>query len=62
VNKDQVEGRAKAAKGKVQEVVGKVVGNKTQETKGKVEKTVGKVQADLGDLRSEVEKDAKKGA
>ena len=62
MDKDQVKGRMKVAKGKVKEVAGKAVGNKTQETKGRIEKTVGKTQADYGDLKSEIKKDAKKGA
>ena len=39
-NKDQVRGRVKQAKGKVKEVVGKLVGDKALENKGKVEKTL----------------------
>jgi uncharacterized protein YjbJ (UPF0337 family) len=61
MDKDQLKGRIKVAKGKAKEVAGRAVGNKTQETKGKIEKTAGKVQADYGDLKNEVKKDAKKG-
>ena len=56
MNKDQVKGRLKEAEGKVKEVTGKVVGNKTLEEKGKVENATGKVQAGYGDLKNEVKK------
>ena len=54
INKDQVEGRAKEAAGKVQEVAGKVVGNPTQEAKGAINKNVGAAQAKFGDVKSQV--------
>jgi uncharacterized protein YjbJ (UPF0337 family) len=57
MNKNQVKGRFEEAKGKVKEVVGKVVGNEELENKGKVEKVGGKVQAAVGDLKEDV-KDA----
>lgn len=50
INKDQVEGRAKEAGGKVQEEFGKLTGNKTQQVKGAMNKTVGAGQAKLGDV------------
>lgn len=49
INKDQVEGRAKEAGGKIQEEFGKLTGNKTQQVKGAINKTVGAGQAKLGD-------------
>ena len=55
MNKDQVKGRVKEGKGKVKEVAGKAMGNKTMETKGKVEKTAGKAQAAYGDLKEDIE-------
>jgi uncharacterized protein YjbJ (UPF0337 family) len=58
INKDQVKGRVEEAKGKVNEVTGKLVGNEKLEAKGKVQKIVGEAQAKFGDLK----KDAKKGA
>jgi uncharacterized protein YjbJ (UPF0337 family) len=51
INKDQVKGRAKEAEGKIKQVAGKVVGNKTLETKGMVQKNVGKVQGAYGDAK-----------
>jgi len=49
INKDQVEGRAKEAGGKIQEEFAKITGNKTQQVKGVINKTVGAGQAKLGD-------------
>jgi uncharacterized protein YjbJ (UPF0337 family) len=56
VNKDQVKGRIKEAKGNVKEVAGKMVGNESLELKGKVQKAVGKVQAGYGDLKDDLKK------
>jgi uncharacterized protein YjbJ (UPF0337 family) len=58
INKDQVEGRAKEAAGKVQEVAGKMVGNTKQQLKGNINKNVGAAQAKFGDAKSRV-KDSK---
>lgn len=38
MNKDQIKGQAKQAKGEVKELAGKLVGDKTMETKGMVQK------------------------
>ena len=57
MNKDQVKGRIKEAKGKAKEIAGKVVGNKDLEQKGKIENADGKIQAGYGDLREDI-KDA----
>ena len=56
MNKDQVKGRLKEAKGKAKEVTGDVVGNKTLKQEGKVEKTGGKIQANYGDVKSKSKK------
>ena len=58
VNKDQVQGRAKEAAGKVHEVAGKVVGSTNQEIKGKINKNSGAAEAKFGDIKSDV-KDSK---
>ena len=47
INKDQVEGRAKEAAGKVQEVAGKTVGSTTQQVKGAANKAAGAAQASM---------------
>ena len=59
INKDQVEGRVKEAKGPITEVAGKLVGNERMEAKGKIQKNLGKVQAKFGDVKEDV-KDATK--
>jgi uncharacterized protein YjbJ (UPF0337 family) len=56
MNKDQVKGRIRKAKGKVKETAGKLVGNKRLEQKGKIEQATGAVQTGYGDLRSDVKK------
>ena len=56
MNKDQVKGRIEEMKGKVKQVMGRIVGNKTLEQKGKIGKTVGSVQASYGDLKDDVKK------
>jgi len=48
---DNVEGKLHAAKGKVKEVIGKVVGNRNLEAEGKDEHVGGKVQEKLGQLK-----------
>ncbi len=50
VNKDQIDGRMKEAGGKVQEVTGRVTGNRTQEAKGTINKNLGAAQAKVGDV------------
>jgi len=51
VNKDQIKGRAKEAKGKIKEVTGSLVGNEKLVTRGKIEKNLGKTQAKIGDVK-----------
>ncbi|MGC2031251.1 MAG: CsbD family protein [Steroidobacteraceae bacterium] len=55
INKDQVEGRAKEAAGKVQEVAGKATGSTTQQVKGNINKNVGAAQAKFGDVWASAE-------
>lgn len=59
MNKDQVKGRLKEAAGEVQEHVGKLTGNETQEAKGHAREMAGKVQKNAGDLKEDI-KDATK--
>jgi uncharacterized protein YjbJ (UPF0337 family) len=59
INKDQVKGRAEEAKGKVKEVIGKIVGNKDLEIKGNIQKNIGAVQASVGDAKEDIAKTAK---
>lgn len=52
MNKDQVKGRIKAAKGTAKEVAGKVSGKESLEHKGKLQKAAGKTQAGYGDIKN----------
>lgn len=61
MNKDQIDGRAKEAKGTIKEVAGQLVGNEKLEAKGAAQKAIGKAQAKLGDVKQHA-KDAKKDA
>lgn len=57
MNKHQITGTAKNLAGKVQEEVGKLVGNKAQEAKGIHKQVKGKAEKRLGDAKAAV-KDA----
>jgi uncharacterized protein YjbJ (UPF0337 family) len=61
MNKDQVDGRVKEAKGTIKQVAGQLVGNEKLEAKGTAQKIVGKAQAKFGDTKQDV-KDATKDA
>ncbi|MFU8814181.1 MAG: CsbD family protein [Pseudomonadales bacterium] len=56
MNKDQVKGLAKKAKGKVKEAAGKLVGNDRLKAKGKIDQIAGKVQAGYGDMKNDLKK------
>ena len=53
-----VDGAVSTVKGTVNEGVGKLTGDRKQETKGKVQKVQGKVQDGLGDAEDAVRKDS----
>ena len=59
MNRTQVKGRVKEAKGFIKEVAGKLVGNEKLEAKGKVQKILGEAQAEIGDIKQRA-KDSKK--
>ena len=54
MNEDQVRGRIKEAKGEVQNVAGKIVGDKKLERKGKIQNVSGRIQAGYGDLKEDL--------
>jgi len=56
MNKDQIKGRIKKAKGAVKETAGKVTGKEKLEQKGKLQKTAGKAQAGYGDIKRDIKK------
>jgi uncharacterized protein YjbJ (UPF0337 family) len=59
INKDQVEGRAKEAMGKAQEVAGKAVGSLSEQAKGMANQVAGKTQAKFGDAKETVKENFK---
>jgi uncharacterized protein YjbJ (UPF0337 family) len=54
MNKDQVKGRVEESKGKIKEVVGKLLDDDDMEVNGNMQKNVGKVQASVGDLKQDI--------
>jgi uncharacterized protein YjbJ (UPF0337 family) len=50
MNRDQVKGTAKDVAGKVQQKVGQLTGNKTQQLKGAAKQVEGKVQKGVGNV------------
>ncbi|KVZ53984.1 general stress protein CsbD [Burkholderia ubonensis] len=56
MNKDQVKGRIAEAKGKLKEVVGKIVGSRAIGLKGKAQQVAGKTRASFGDAKERFKK------
>lgn len=56
MNKDRIAGAAKQAKGKVEEVVGKALGDAKMEAEGKAEKIAGKIQNAAGGVKDALKK------
>ena len=56
MNKDQVKGRVREAKGRVKEIAGKAIGNRRVEAEGDGEQLAGKVQKTYGDAKNEARK------
>ncbi len=54
INKYQVNGRVRQAKGTIKEVTGKLMGDKILEAKGSIQKNLGKVQRKLGKIKEHV--------
>lgn len=57
VNKDQVKGSAKQAKGAIKDATGKATGNEQMQVEGRADKAAGKVQKGFGDAKQKI-KDA----
>lgn len=51
MNKDQMKGASKDAKGSIKEAAGKLTGNERLQAEGAAEKTAGKVQKGVGDMK-----------
>ncbi len=58
MNKDQIKGRIKEAKGTVKETAGKATGKVILEQKGKLQKAAGKAQAGFGDIKNDIRKES----
>jgi uncharacterized protein YjbJ (UPF0337 family) len=56
MNRDQVKGDAKNVVGKVQQKVGELTGNKTQQAKGLAKQVEGNVQKGVGDVEQAIDK------
>jgi uncharacterized protein YjbJ (UPF0337 family) len=55
MNKDQVKGRIKEAKGEAKIATGKVTGNEALKQEGKIDRAAGKIQTMYGDLKKDLE-------
>lgn len=60
MNKDQLAGKAKNLSGKIQQDVGKMVGNKNQQAAGIAKQISGTVQEGVGNVKSAVKSLSKK--
>jgi uncharacterized protein YjbJ (UPF0337 family) len=60
INKDQVEGRAKEAGGKVQQAFGKMTGSSKEQLKGATKQVIGAGQAAAGDAAEKLKNMSKK--
>ncbi len=61
MNRDQVKGTVKDVAGKVQQKVGQLTGNKTQQLKGVAKQVEGNVQKGVGNVEQALEKADRKG-
>lgn len=59
MDKQQIKGAIKKAKGKVKEVTGRAIGNEKLEREGKIEHAKGTAQKAYGDLKSDVDNASK---
>lgn len=57
MNKSQMKGIGEKVKGKINEAVGKVRGDRAQAVKGKVQQGAGEAQKQFGDAKEQVKKD-----
>lgn len=56
MNRDQLKGVAQQVKGKVNEVVGKATGNRTQQLKGDLQQATGTARKAYGDGKAKIRK------
>jgi uncharacterized protein YjbJ (UPF0337 family) len=60
MNRNQVKGAAKDVAGKVQQKVGQLTGNKTQQARGAAKQVAGKVQRGAGNVEEALDKAGRK--
>jgi uncharacterized protein YjbJ (UPF0337 family) len=60
MNRDQVKGAAKDVAGQVQQRVGELTGNRTQQAKGAARQVEGKVQKGVGNVEQALDKAARR--
>ena len=60
MNRNQMQGAAKSVAGKVQQKVGELTGNKTQQAKGAAKQVEGKVQKGVGNVKQALDQAARK--
>jgi uncharacterized protein YjbJ (UPF0337 family) len=60
INKHQVRGRTSVLKGKLNEVAGKILGDRRLQLKGRLHTGIGKARAALGDLMHDMNSSSKK--
>ena len=56
MNRNQVRGDIKDAAGKVQQKIGELTGNRTQQAKGAAKQLEGKIQKGVGDVEQSLDK------
>jgi uncharacterized protein YjbJ (UPF0337 family) len=56
MNRDQMKGDIKNVAGKVQQKIGELTGNKTQQAKGVAKQVEGKVQKGVGNVEQSLDK------
>ena len=60
MNRNQVRGAAKNVAGKIQQKVGELTGNKTQQAKGTARRVAGKLQKVVGNVEQAFDKAGRK--
>ena len=60
MNRNQVKGAAKNVAGKIQQKVGELTGNKTQQAKGVAKRVAGKLQTGVGNVEQAFDKAGRK--
>ena len=62
INRNQIRGRTTELTGKINEIIGKILGNRQLQARGKFQGVIGKTRAALGDAAHKLGDSSKKGA